>query len=126
MPTSSASVKTRWRADVYVTLKSVVNDPQGLAIRDGLHMLGYGEVDAVRAGKFIQVWVDSDDSSAAEQRVKEMCDKLLANPVIEQYRFELAEDPPTEFGVADRCDSRSSRFPAVTVIMTRSRRSSLA
>ncbi len=91
--TSSAKVKTRWRADVYVTLKPVVNDPQGLAIRDGLHMLGYGEVESVRAGKFIQVWVEGDSSSAAETRVTEMCNKLLANPVIEQYRFTLAEDP---------------------------------
>ncbi len=98
MSTPSTSVKTRWRADVYVTLKPVVNDPQGLAIRDGLHMLGYGEVDAVRAGKFIQLWVEGNDSSSAEQRVKEMCDKLLANPVIEQYRFELAEDPARDSG----------------------------
>lgn len=56
-------------------------------------MLGYVEVEAVRAGKFIQVWVDGEDSDEAERRVTEMCDKLLANPVIEQYRFQLAEDP---------------------------------
>ncbi len=93
LSTLSADGMTRWRADVYVTLKPVVNDPQGLAIRDGLHMLGYDEVDAVRAGKFIQVWVDGNDSAEAEKRVAEMCDKLLANPVIEQYRFTLAEDP---------------------------------
>jgi phosphoribosylformylglycinamidine synthase PurS subunit len=85
--------RSRWRADVFVTLKPVVNDPQGLAIRDGLHMLGYGEVDAVRAGKFIQVWVEGENSGEAEKRVAEMCDKLLANPVIEQYRFTLDEDP---------------------------------
>lgn len=95
MPTAAAT-KTRWRADVYVTLKPVVNDPQGLAIRDGLHMLGYAEVEAVRAGKFIQVWVEGAESGEAERRVTEMCDKLLANPVIEQYRFQLAEDPATE------------------------------
>lgn len=91
MSTASVKVKTRWRADVYVTLKPVVNDPQGLAIRDGLHMLGYPEVESVRAGKFIQLWVDGDDVSVAEARVTEMCDKLLANPVIEQYRFTLTE-----------------------------------
>jgi phosphoribosylformylglycinamidine synthase len=92
MPTSPPRVRTRWRADVYVTLKPVVNDPQGLAIRDGLHMLGYGEVESVRAGKFIQVWVEGSDQTTAGQRIQEMCDKLLANPVIEQYRFTLAEE----------------------------------
>jgi phosphoribosylformylglycinamidine synthase len=81
----------RWRADVFVTLKPVVNDPQGLAVRDGLHNLGYGEVDAVRAGKYIQVWLDAPDKRTAEERLTEMCDKLLANPVIEQYRFQVAE-----------------------------------
>ncbi|MGA7671958.1 MAG: phosphoribosylformylglycinamidine synthase subunit PurS [Nitrolancea sp.] len=98
MSTSSGIGTKRWRADVFVTLKPVVNDPQGLAIRDGLHMLGYEEVDAVRAGKFIQVWVEGDDSAVAEDRVTQMCDKLLANPVIEQYRFTLAAD------VADRSE----------------------
>ncbi len=92
MSSSPGNGTKRWRADVYVTLKPVVNDPQGLAIRDGLHMLGYDEVDAVRAGKFIQVWVDGADSAAAEERVTQMCDKLLANPVIEQYRFTLEAD----------------------------------
>jgi phosphoribosylformylglycinamidine synthase len=87
----SANGQRRWRADVYVTLKPVVNDPQGLAVRDGLHMLGYDEVGAVRAGKYIQLWLDADEQAGAERRVTEMCDKLLANPVIEQYRFNLVE-----------------------------------
>lgn len=81
----------RWRAEVQVSLKPVVNDPQGLAVRDGLHMLGYQEVEAVRAGKYIQLWIDAEDKTTAEQRVNEMCDRLLANPVIEQYRFTLTE-----------------------------------
>ena len=81
----------RWRAEVFVSLKPVVNDPQGLAIRDGLHNLGYGEVDAVRAGKYIQVWLDAPERPIAEARLTEMCDKLLANPVIEQYRFQVVE-----------------------------------
>jgi phosphoribosylformylglycinamidine synthase len=83
----------RFRADVYVTLKPVVNDPQGLAVRDGLHMLGYDEVGAVRAGKYIQLWLDSTEANDASARVAEMCDRLLANPVIEQYRFNLVEQP---------------------------------
>lgn len=96
MQSHSANAERRWRADVYVTLKPVVNDPQGLAVRDGLHMLGYDEVGAVRAGKYIQVWLDADDEGIAEKRVAEMCDKLLANPVIEQYRFNLVEQPHDE------------------------------
>jgi phosphoribosylformylglycinamidine synthase subunit PurS len=88
-----ASGTKKWRADVYVTLKPVVNDPQGLAVRDGLHMLGYDEVGAVRAGKYIQLWLDAEEEAQAEARVNEMCDKLLANPVIEQYRFNLVEQP---------------------------------
>ncbi|HET7036905.1 MAG TPA: phosphoribosylformylglycinamidine synthase subunit PurS [Thermomicrobiaceae bacterium] len=80
----------RWRAEVFVSLKPVVNDPQGLAVRDGLHQLGYGEVASVRAGKYIEVWLEAADQHSAEARLAEMCDKLLANPVIEQYHFELA------------------------------------
>jgi len=83
----------KWRADVYVTLKPVVNDPQGLAVREGLHMLGYDEVGMVRVGKYIQLWLDAEEEAQAETRVNEMCDKLLANPVIEQYRFNLVEQP---------------------------------
>ena len=78
-----------WLAQVYVTLKPVVNDPQGLAIRDGLHHLGFGSVKSVRAGKYIEVWLDEPDKAAAEARVTEMCRKLLANPVIEDFRFGL-------------------------------------
>ena len=96
MQSQSANGQRRWRADVYVTLKPVVNDPQGLAVRDGLHMLGYDEVGAVRAGKYIQVWLETDKQADAERRVAEMCDKLLANPVIEQYRFNLVEQPQDE------------------------------
>jgi phosphoribosylformylglycinamidine synthase len=86
----------RWRAEVFVSLKPVVNDPQGLAIRDGLHMLGYDEVEAVRAGKYVQLWLDAGDRAEAETRVHEMCDRLLANPVIERYHFSLAEDDSDE------------------------------
>lgn len=83
----------RWRAEVFVSLKPVVNDPQGLAVRDGLHMLGYAEVDAVRAGKYIQLWLDAASRGEAEARVAEMCERLLANPVIEQFDFRVSESP---------------------------------
>ncbi|MCL5959136.1 MAG: phosphoribosylformylglycinamidine synthase subunit PurS [Chloroflexi bacterium] len=78
-----------WLAKVYVTLKPVVNDPQGLAILGGLHSLGFGAVSSVRAGKFLQIRLEASDQRDAERVVQEMCAKLLANPVIEDYRFEL-------------------------------------
>ena len=76
-------------AKVYVTLKPTVNDPPGLTIRGGLHSLGFDTVESVRAGKYIEIRVDESDEAIASSKVDEMCDKLLANPIIEQYRFEL-------------------------------------
>lgn len=76
-------------ARVYVTLKPTVNDPQGLTIRGGLHSLGFGAVESVRAGKYMEIKVDAADRDAAEAQVTEMCRKLLANPVIEDFRFEI-------------------------------------
>ena len=76
-------------ARVYVTLKPTVNDPQGLTIRGGLHSLGFDAVDSVRAGKYIEIRVDGEDKKQAETQVTEMCRKLLANPVIEDFRFEI-------------------------------------
>jgi phosphoribosylformylglycinamidine synthase len=78
-------------ARVYVTLKPTVNDPQGLTIRGGLHLLGFASVDSVRAGKYMEIRFDEEDEATASGKVKEMCDRLLANPVVEQYRFELEE-----------------------------------
>ena len=76
-------------ARVYVTLKPVVNDPQGLTIRGGLHSLGFESVESVRAGKYLELKVDTADRAAAEAQVAEMCRKLLANPVIEDFRYEI-------------------------------------
>lgn len=87
-----AATGKQWRAEVFVSLKPAVNDPQGLAVRDGLKMLGYDEVDDVRVGKYITLTLDAPDRERAEARVAEMCDKLLANLVIEQYEFQLSED----------------------------------
>jgi phosphoribosylformylglycinamidine synthase PurS subunit len=78
-------------ARVYVTLKPTVNDPQGLTIRGALHSLGFADVDSVRAGKYLEVRIDADDQKEAESQLAEMCRKLLANPVIEDYRFELEQ-----------------------------------
>jgi len=77
------------KAIVYVTIKANVLDPQGNAVREALHALGFGEVGRVRIGKFMELDLDTDDRAQAEARVREMCEKLLANTVIEDYRFEL-------------------------------------
>lgn len=76
-------------AKVYVTLKPTVNDPQGLTIKGGLHMLGFTSVKQVRAGKYLEIQVEAADLAAAREQVRAMCQKLLANPVIETYRFDL-------------------------------------
>ncbi len=78
-------------AKIYVTLKPTVNDPQGLTIKGGLQTLGFNSVKSVRAGKYIEIKLDESDRAKAEAQVKEMCKKLLANPVIENFRFELEE-----------------------------------
>ena len=78
-------------ARVYVTLKPTVNDPQGLTIKGALHSLGFAGVESVRAGKFIEIRIDAADRASAENAVKEMCSKLLANPVIEDFRLEIED-----------------------------------
>jgi len=84
---------TEFVAEVHVMLKRSVNDPQGLSIRNALRTLGFDGVDDVRAGKLIHVRLGAADRAAAEQAVNAMCDKLLANPVIETYEFTLSEAP---------------------------------
>ncbi|MEE8174218.1 MAG: phosphoribosylformylglycinamidine synthase subunit PurS [Dehalococcoidia bacterium] len=78
-------------AKVYITLKPTVNDPQGLTIKGGLGMLGFREVKSVRAGKYMEIQLKGKDLSQAREQVQEMCRQLLANPVIEVYRFEVEE-----------------------------------
>ncbi len=74
-----------------MTLKRTVNDPQGLAIRGGLRSLGYDGVEAVRAGKYIEVWLEAESAAEAARLADEMSDQLLANPVIEDYAVNVAE-----------------------------------
>jgi phosphoribosylformylglycinamidine synthase subunit PurS len=80
-----------WLAKVNIVLKPVVNDPEGLAIQGGLKSLGFEQVTDVRSGKLIEIRLESPDRKTARQQVISMCRKLLANPVIEDYRFTLAE-----------------------------------
>ncbi len=78
-------------AKVYIRLKPTVNDPQGQTIMGALHSLGFIEVNKVRAGKYLEVTLNESNRPAAEARVKSMCEKLLANVVIEEYTFDLEE-----------------------------------
>ncbi|TMD08695.1 MAG: phosphoribosylformylglycinamidine synthase subunit PurS [Chloroflexi bacterium] len=78
-------------ATVVVTLKQVVNDPQGLTVKSGLRQLGFDEVEGVRVGKHIEVRLTAEDEKAARTRVSEMCRRLLANHVIEDVRFQVEE-----------------------------------
>ncbi|NLO21006.1 MAG: phosphoribosylformylglycinamidine synthase subunit PurS [Syntrophomonadaceae bacterium] len=79
------------KANIYVTLKDGVLDPQGEAVKKSLKVLDYGQVNQVRIGKFIEVWLEGKDQAAALKELEEMSDKLLANPVIEDYRVEIVE-----------------------------------
>lgn len=78
------------KATVYVTIKQSVLDPQGVAVQGALHSMGFDEVGKVRVGKYLEFELGTNDRAVAEERVKSMCEKLLANTVIEDYRYELA------------------------------------
>ena len=78
------------RAKVHVFLKPGVLDVQGKAVENALHGLGWPQVDGVRVGKTIEFDLKAADAAAAEAEVKQMCEKLLANTVIESYRVEVA------------------------------------
>ena len=78
------------RATVHVFLKPGVLDVQGKAVESALHGLGWSEVEHVRVGRTIEFDVNASDKTAAESKVKDMCERLLANTVIESYRVDVA------------------------------------
>ena len=80
-------------ARVYIQLRPTVSDPQGQTIRGGLHQLGFNGVSSVRAGKYMENTLEAESESAASEQLRQMCDRLLANPVIEDYRFDLESAP---------------------------------
>ena len=80
------------RVKIFVSLKQGVLDPQGKAIERSLHTLGYSEVRDTRVGKFLELEIDARSRAEVEPRIREMCDKLLANTVIEDYRFEISNE----------------------------------
>jgi phosphoribosylformylglycinamidine synthase len=79
-------------ARVYVTPKRGILDPQGKAVQQALHALGFGEVQDVKVGKYIELRLRDATQAAAGGRVREMCERLLANGVIEDFRVDVAED----------------------------------
>ena len=87
---------TEFVADVRVMLKTSVNDPQGQSIRNALRTLGFETVADVRAGKLIHVRLEAEDQTTAATLVQQMGDKLLANPVIETFEFNVRELSVTE------------------------------
>ena len=78
------------KAKVYITLKPGLLDAQGRTVKDALGSLGFGKVKDLRLGKYVELDVESRSVQAAKREVERMCHKLLANPIIEQYRVEIA------------------------------------
>ena len=80
-----------FEARIHVTLKKSVLDPQGDTVKSGLASLGFSTVHACRIGKFMVLRLNETDATVAKAKVDEMCRKLLANPVIEEYVFQISE-----------------------------------
>lgn len=81
----------QWKAKVEVTLKKAVLDPQGAAVEKSLRALGYDGVSEVRVGKYIELNLEANDREEAAARVEDMSRRLLSNPVIEDFSYELQE-----------------------------------
>jgi len=84
-------VARQYFAQIYVTLRPSVLDPQGTAVQSGLSHMGYDNVEQVRIGKYIEVTLNAESAEDAKHQLDQICDQLLANPVIENYRFDLKE-----------------------------------
>ena len=91
MLVSNAAGTKSYNAKVYVTLRPSVLDPAGKAVRSGLSHMGYDNVSKIRIGKYIEVDLTAESESSAKEQLDKICDQLLANPVIENYRIEVLE-----------------------------------
>ncbi len=80
-----------YQAQIYVTLRPSVLDPAGTAVKSGLSHMGYNNVEQIRIGKYVELTIAADTEDAARQQLDQICDQLLANPVIENYRFDLQQ-----------------------------------
>lgn len=81
----------KYQARIYVTLRPSVLDPAGAAVKSGLQHMGYETVEQVRIGKYVELMLSATDEDKAREQLDRICDQLLANPVIENYRFDLTE-----------------------------------
>ncbi|MGJ5673362.1 MAG: phosphoribosylformylglycinamidine synthase subunit PurS [Nostochopsis sp.] len=84
-------MQRKYRAKIFVTLRPSVLDPAGVAVQSGLKQMGYNNVEQVRIGKYIEITLISPDENSARKNLDQICDQMLANPVIENYRFDLIE-----------------------------------
>lgn len=79
------------KAKIYITLKNGIHDPQGLAIQQSLKTLGFDDVNDVRMGKFLEVDIEAARKETAESHITKMCQQVLANTVIEDFRYEISD-----------------------------------
>ena len=84
----------RWVAEVHVSLRGGIADPEGQTIGSALRSLGYATVSEVRSGKLMRIAFEAEDHTAAEAEVAEMCRRLLANPVMETASWQIRSDEP--------------------------------
>ena len=80
-----------FKAKIDVTLKKSVSDPQGQTVLEAIHSLGFKGVEGLRVGKHFVLTLNSGERKKAEEEVKMMCERLLTNPIIEEYSFQLEE-----------------------------------
>ncbi|BAS55469.1 phosphoribosylformylglycinamidine synthase, purS protein [Leptolyngbya boryana IAM M-101] len=85
----TTTVTQKFQAQIYVTLRPSVLDPAGTAVQSGLAHMGYTNVEQIRIGKYVELSLTAESESAARSQLDTICDQLLANPVIENYRIEL-------------------------------------
>ena len=85
------TVTQTYQAQIYVTLRPSVLDPAGTAVQAGLQHMGYANVEQIRIGKYVELTLTAKDEAEAKQQLDRICDQVLANPVIENYRFDLKE-----------------------------------
>ncbi len=82
----------KWKVQIKTMLKKSIVDPQGQAVKGGLDALGYTNINEVHVGKYLELIIDGTDMlEEVEEQVDEMCQRLLANPVIEDYTFQVEE-----------------------------------
>lgn len=80
-----------YNVKVYVTYKESILDPQGEAVRGAVHRMGFDEIDDIRIGKYFEIKVSKQEERSVEEVIETVCDKLLANVVMETYRYEIEE-----------------------------------